>query len=62
VSHVALARAPAEGVVVSVARAEGQKCERCWRTVPDVAPSGQFAGLCGRCVEALTAGDGKVLA
>ena len=62
VSQVTLERTPPEGVSVSVARAEGQKCDRCWRTVLDVSAGGQFAGLCSRCVEALTAGDGKVLA
>jgi isoleucyl-tRNA synthetase len=62
VSQVAVERSQPEGVSVAVTRAEGQKCDRCWRTVPDVAAAGEFAGLCGRCVEALTAGDGKVLA
>jgi isoleucyl-tRNA synthetase len=62
VSQVTLERSQPEGVSASVSRAEGQRCERCWRTVPDVASDGQFAGLCSRCVEALAAGDGKVLA
>ena len=62
VSQVTLEPSQPDGVSVSVTRAEGHKCERCWRTVPDVAGAGQFAGLCTRCVEALTAGDGKVLA
>ena len=62
VSQVTVERSPADGIGVSVTRAEGRKCERCWRTVPDVAADGQFAGLCNRCVAALTAGDGKVLA
>ncbi|MGH9331222.1 MAG: isoleucine--tRNA ligase, partial [Vicinamibacterales bacterium] len=34
---------------VTVARADGAKCSRCWRIVPRVNEE----GLCGRCVEAL---------
>jgi isoleucyl-tRNA synthetase len=39
----------AEGVRVSVERADGVKCERCWRFVPVVNGD----GICERCVEAL---------
>ncbi len=35
------------GVGVVVAPAEGEKCGRCWRILPEVAP----AGLCRRCAE-----------
>jgi isoleucyl-tRNA synthetase len=38
-----------EGVRVRVDRADGVKCERCWRFVPSVNAD----GICGRCVEAL---------
>ena len=37
------------GVRVRVERAEGVKCERCWRFVPTVTAE----GICDRCVEAL---------
>jgi isoleucyl-tRNA synthetase len=37
------------GVRVRVERAEGVKCERCWRFVPAVTGE----GICDRCVEAL---------
>jgi len=47
---------------VSVARAEGEKCARCWRTVPSVAPGGPTAGLCDRCVDALPGTTGPVAA
>jgi isoleucyl-tRNA synthetase len=40
------------GVAVVFARAEGEKCQRCWKILPDV---GQHAhdGVCGRCNSAL---------
>jgi isoleucyl-tRNA synthetase len=41
------------GVLVNVERADGVKCDRCWRFVPSVADSGEFQGLCDRCVDAL---------
>jgi isoleucyl-tRNA synthetase len=61
-SQVTLDPGGPEGVSVSVTRAEGQKCERCWRTVPDVVRDGRLAGLCSRCVEALEPGDGREVA
>ena len=38
-----------ETVQVSVERAEGVRCDRCWRFVPTVSTD----GICDRCVEAL---------
>ena len=38
---------------VAVTRADGHKCERCWRVVPEVSASADRAGLCPRCVDAL---------
>ena len=38
-----------DDVTVAVDKAEGTKCERCWRFVPEVNGN----GLCPRCVEAL---------
>ena len=61
-SQVTLDPGGPEGVSVSVTRAEGQKCERCWRTVPDIVRDGRLAGLCSRCVEALEPGDGREVA
>ncbi len=40
-------------VQVSIDRAEGVKCERCWRYVPAVSDAPGTRGLCPRCVEAL---------
>ncbi|CAK0743410.1 Isoleucine--tRNA ligase [uncultured Gammaproteobacteria bacterium] len=37
------------GVAVVFALAEGTKCERCWKVLPDVNPD----GLCPRCVDAV---------
>ncbi|WP_171210972.1 isoleucine--tRNA ligase [Ruegeria sp. HKCCA5426] len=41
-----------EGVAVVFEKAEGEKCQRCWKILPDV---GRHAhdGVCGRCNEAL---------
>jgi isoleucyl-tRNA synthetase len=39
--------------VVVVTRADGTKCERCWRVVPEVSAAAGREGLCPRCVEAL---------
>jgi len=41
------------GVGVTVERATGTKCERCWRYVPEVSAEPDRTGLCPRCVEAL---------
>jgi isoleucyl-tRNA synthetase len=38
---------------VTVERASGVKCERCWRFVAEVSKEGDRQGLCSRCVEAL---------
>jgi isoleucyl-tRNA synthetase len=48
-----------EGLLVRVERADGVKCERCWRFVPSVADSGEFKGLCDRCVDALAEPVGR---
>jgi isoleucyl-tRNA synthetase len=61
VSQVALDAAGPEGVSVSVARAEGEKCERCWRVVPEISRQPGTAGLCNRCIGALPAGPSTTL-
>src|SRR3954464_375258 len=38
---------------ITIERAGGVKCERCWRIVPSVATEPAIAGLCDRCQEAL---------
>ena len=45
--------AEVEGVAVSFVKAEGEKCGRCWKILPDVGTH-SHAGVCGRCDEALS--------
>ena len=45
---------PDVGVMVGLA--EGEKCERCWRQVPDRGHDPHHPTLCGRCADAVSAG------
>ena len=58
VSQLEFERGSGDGpdVEVSVSRAEGEKCARCWRIVPATSQQSDTAGLCDRCVAA-TAGQ-----
>jgi len=49
----AVAVSAAEAVTVQVEKAEGTKCLRCWRFQTDISSEPEFAGICGRCVEAV---------
>ncbi len=51
--HVGAADA-ADSVTVTVDKASGTKCDRCWRFVPAVSAEPATAGICPRCVDALT--------
>ncbi len=42
-----------EGIAVSFAKAEGEKCARCWKVLPDVGTHAH-ASVCGRCDEAVS--------
>lgn len=42
-----------EGLGIDVERADGVRCERCWRYVPAVSGGPELGGLCDRCIEAL---------
>ncbi|MCV2874757.1 isoleucine--tRNA ligase [Rhodobacteraceae bacterium XHP0102] len=42
-----------EGIAVVFAKAEGEKCARCWKILPDVGRHGH-AHVCGRCDSALS--------
>jgi isoleucyl-tRNA synthetase len=42
---------------VTIERAGGVKCERCWRYVNKVSTEPAWAGLCERCLDALSPGD-----
>jgi isoleucyl-tRNA synthetase len=57
VSDVALHLGTAEGadtVTVAVEKAPGVKCARCWRFVPSVRSEPEWAGICDRCLDALS--------
>ncbi|MFG6568232.1 MULTISPECIES: isoleucine--tRNA ligase [unclassified Sulfitobacter] len=41
-----------DGVAVVFEKAEGAKCERCWKVLPDVGTH-EYPGVCGRCDEAV---------
>jgi isoleucyl-tRNA synthetase len=41
------------GILVRVARAEGEKCERCWHYATDIGQHADHPTLCGRCVAVL---------
>jgi isoleucyl-tRNA synthetase len=43
------------GVRVTIERADGMKCERCWRYVGTISTNPASAGLCERCQDALAA-------
>jgi isoleucyl-tRNA synthetase len=59
VSQLQLVRDAGEGppLEVRVTRADGEKCARCWRTVPSVSSETDTLGLCQRCIGALPAGS-----
>jgi isoleucyl-tRNA synthetase len=47
------AREGADELSVTIEKASGVKCDRCWRYVPRTRTEPDWAGLCDRCVEAL---------
>lgn len=53
VSQISLADTGKETVFATVAKADGQKCERCWHWEMDVGQSAEHPTICGRCVEAV---------
>ncbi len=58
VSNVGLHLGSPEGadeIEVAVEKAPGVKCARCWRFVPDVRNEPEWAGICDRCRDALSA-------
>jgi isoleucyl-tRNA synthetase len=42
-------------VLIEAQVADGSKCERCWRVVPDVGADGRWPMVCARCADALDA-------
>ncbi len=45
----------AAAIIVRTSVADGAKCGRCWRVVPDVGTDDRWPVVCGRCAEALDA-------
>jgi len=45
-----------KGVWTRFASADGSKCERCWKVLPDVGSHEAHPSLCGRCADAVDAG------
>ncbi|NMM44550.1 isoleucine--tRNA ligase [Rhodospirillaceae bacterium KN72] len=41
------------GVAVVFQKADGEKCERCWKVLPDVGSVPEAPGVCGRCADAV---------
>ena len=52
VSQVELHAGSSDALDIAVARADGEKCGRCWRIVPSVSPEPATEGLCDRCIDA----------
>jgi isoleucyl-tRNA synthetase len=48
-----------EPVSISVFKADGQKCERCWHWETDVGSNPEHPTICGRCVEAVKQSGAK---
>jgi len=46
-----------EGIAVSFTTAKGEKCQRCWKILPDVGTH-KHEAVCGRCDEALGSSEG----
>ena len=53
VSTVTLTEGGGNDLGIVVTKADGVKCERCWRIVPSVTREADREGLCERCVDAL---------
>ncbi len=53
VSQVELEQGTENGVSVEIQRADGTKCERCWKYTLDVGSSPEFPTLCAACGDAI---------
>jgi isoleucyl-tRNA synthetase len=53
VSQLELEGKAGEPDSVSVAKSDGQKCERCWHFETDIGKNTEHPTICGRCVEAV---------
>jgi len=48
-----LAEFCSDGVSLRIARAAGEKCERCWHYCTDIGENAIHPSICGRCIEVL---------
>ena len=53
VSQVALERASGDELSVEIERAQGEKCERCWKYTTDVGVDPDFPTICAACRDAV---------
>jgi len=53
VSQVEVDEGPSDGLAVEIQRAEGTKCERCWKYTLDVGSDPEFPTLCAACSDAI---------
>ena len=53
VSDVQLRAGVGDTTEITIERADGVKCERCWRVVKSVSTDPAWAGICDRCQDAL---------
>ena len=49
----AFTMADVPGIAVVVGLASGEKCQRCWRVLPEVTTIPAHPDLCGRCADAV---------
>lgn len=49
----------ASGIAVVPGKADGEKCQRCWRILPEVGSHETHTELCGRCADVVDAVDGR---
>ncbi|HEU0141118.1 MAG TPA: isoleucine--tRNA ligase [Bryobacteraceae bacterium] len=54
VSQASLETEPGVEFSVHVERAEGEKCERCWKYTQDVGSNPQFPSICANCAEVVS--------
>ena len=48
-----LAEFCSDGVTLRIARAAGEKCERCWHYCTDIGENAIHPSICGRCIEVI---------
>jgi isoleucyl-tRNA synthetase len=53
VSEVTLEQGSAEGLEITVGRARGEKCERCWKYTTDVGSNPDFPTACAACASVI---------